>query len=312
MGTGLQDQQGIALVLVLWVVSLLSVMALTVAVSVRTSMLLARNAVDDLREKALMAAAEQFAGIQLLNGIQNQPRPPEEEGMPIVLDWGFEGRPIQVQIRSEAERLDLNQAGPEEMAQAFDELGVPLEVSDRLIDGIMDWRDPDSLRGLHGAEDADYAAAGMPYGSKDQPFESVEELKGLLGFPRELWSVLRDTFTVGNGRINPPPEAYDTLGAGLGGLPGGPRFGRGSQRPGRERRSPIAQQRPLERSGHNNLFRLRIAYALEPGLMRGAESLLQLGGGSSLPFQVLWTRFDVPPPTPVDRSASGNLRMVPR
>lgn len=293
--------------LVLWVVSLLSVMALTVGVGVRTSMLLARNSVDDLRSKGLVTAAEQFAGIQLLNGIQNQPRPPEEEGMPIVLGWGFEGVPIQVEIRSEAERLDLNQAGPEEMAQALEELGLSLDLIDALIDAIIDWRDPDSLRGLHGAEDADYAAAGLPYGSKDQPFESVEELKGLLGFPRELWPTLRDTFTVGDGRINPPPEAYDTLGGRPVGLPPGPRAGRASHRGGRERRPPPMQQRPLMRSGHENLFRLRITYALEPGLVRGAESLIQLGGGAGQPFEVLWTRYDVPPPTSMSQPAPGNL-----
>ncbi len=306
-------EQGIALVLVLWVVSLLSVMALSVAASVRTGMLLARNAVDELRDRALVAAAEQFAGIQILGGLLTQPRPPEEEGQPVVLDWVFEGRPIQIQIRSEAERIDLNQAGPEEIGLALDELGLDPALRDALVDEIQDWRDPDSFRGLHGAEDADYAAAGMPYGSKDQPFESVDELKGLLGFPRELWPLLRDTFTVGDGRINPPPQAYGSEGAGQVGLPAPPRgSGRGSQGPGRERRPTAAPQRRPNRSAYGSLYRLQIAYGGESGSPRGAEGLLSLGGGSGLPFQVLWTRFDVPPPPPVVPVAAGNLPKLRR
>ena len=93
-----------------------------------------------------------------------------------MLDWSFDGHAFQIQIRSESERVDLNQAGPEEMAAALDEAGLDPAIRDWLVDSIVDWRDPDSLRGLHGAEDSDYAAAGLPYGSKDQPFESVDEL----------------------------------------------------------------------------------------------------------------------------------------
>jgi general secretion pathway protein K len=297
---GRRSQRGIALVLVLWVVSLLSVMALSVAASVRTGMLLARNALDALRDRALVGAAEQFASIQLVSGLLAQPRPPEEEGLPIVLDWRFEERPIQIQIRSEAERLDLNQAGPEDMHLALDELGIDPALRDRLVDTIQDWRDPDAFRGLHGAEDGDYTAAGMPYGSKDQPFETVDELKGLLGFPRELWSQLRDTFTVGDGRINPPPQAYDEAGSGQVGLPAMPQgTGRGAERPGRARRPPVTPQRRANRSAHGSLYRLQIAYGGEGGAQRGAEGLVSLGGGSGLPFQVLWTRYDVPPPPAV-------------
>lgn len=311
---GRRSQRGIALVLVLWVVSLLSVMALSVAASVRTGMLLARNALDELRDRALVGAAEQFASIQLVSGLLAQPRPPEEEGLPIVLDWSFEARPIQIQIRSEAERLDLNQAGPEDMSLALDELGMDPALRDSLIDSIQDWRDPDAFRGLHGAEDADYAAAGMPYGSKDQPFESVEELKGLLGFPRELWPLLRDTFTVGDGRVNPPPQAYDEPGSGQVGLPAMPRgAGRGTERP-RDRRPPVTPQRRANRSAHGALYRLQIGYGGEGGAPRGAEGLVSLGGGSGLPFQVLWTRYDVPPPPPVAPvpAAGGKRPGLPR
>ena len=280
-------QSGIALVMVLWVVSLLSVMALSVAASVRSGMLLARNAVDEVRAKALTDAAVSYAALQLLSGIQNQ----DPEGGPVLLSWSFEGFPLELEIHSEAERLDLNQAGPQELAEAFDEAGVEPEIRDRLVDAIIDWRDPDSLRGLHGAEDADYTAAGLPYGSKDQPFESVDEVEQILGFPRELRKFVQENFTVGDGRVNPPPQAYDSRGLGLmassrmsGGVEESKRAGLG--------RRGVQRALGVRRSAHQDLYRVQIAYGLHEGVVRRAEGLVRLGGGSALPYQVLWTRQD--------------------
>jgi general secretion pathway protein K len=46
-----------------------------------------------------------------------------------------------------------------------------------LVDAILDWRDEDDLHLVNGAEDPDYKAAGLPYGAKDGPFDSLEELQ---------------------------------------------------------------------------------------------------------------------------------------
>ena len=45
--------------------------------------------------------------------------------------------------------------------------------ADALAAAIVDWRDADALTQPDGgAEDPDYAAAGLPYGAKDAPFEN--------------------------------------------------------------------------------------------------------------------------------------------
>ena len=56
-----------------------------------------------------------------------------------------------------------------------------------LVDAIVDFRDEDDLHCLQGAEDRDYADAGLPRGAKDAAFEAVEELQQVLGMTREIY-----------------------------------------------------------------------------------------------------------------------------
>ncbi len=65
-----------------------------------------------------------------------------------------------------------------------------------LADAVMDWRDPDQLHRLNGAEDDDYRTAGKAYGAKDAPFESVEELQLVLGMTSEIYTKLWPAVTV--------------------------------------------------------------------------------------------------------------------
>jgi type II secretory pathway component PulK len=60
---------------------------------------------------------------------------------------------------------------------------------------ILDWRDADEQRREDGAERAEYRAAGRAYTPRNGPFESVDEVKQVLG--GESISVdLLDSFTV--------------------------------------------------------------------------------------------------------------------
>jgi general secretion pathway protein K len=49
-------------------------------------------------------------------------------------------------------------------------------------------------------EDAEYLAAGSPYGAKDGPFDSVDELQLVAGMTRDLYRMLRPSLTVHSGQ----------------------------------------------------------------------------------------------------------------
>ena len=57
-----------------------------------------------------------------------------------------------------------------------------------------------------GAEDPQYAAAQLPYGAKDRPFESVSELRQVLGMDGETFDKLQPHVTVYTGLARPNPS----------------------------------------------------------------------------------------------------------
>lgn len=155
-----------------------------------------------------------------------------------------------------------------------------------MADAIEDWRDADDLAELNGAEDREYAAAGRPYGAKDGPFDSLDELQLVSGIDRDLYRTLLPALTVNgsakpNQRYSPPLvlaalEALEALG----------------------RRTPVevgdSDGNAVDRGGP--LYRVRVTHLVDshlvdngPGLTM--EALIRIEAGRSPPFHVLWRRF---------------------
>ena len=77
-------------------------------------------------------------------------------------------------------------------------------MADAIAGAIVDWRDGDDLtQPMGGAEDPQYAAAGLPYGAKDAPFDTVAELEQVLGMPRTLFERAAEHLTVFSGLPQP-------------------------------------------------------------------------------------------------------------
>jgi type II secretory pathway component PulK len=85
--------------------------------------------------------------------------------------WGME---------DEASKINLNTATRQML------LNLPLSwMTEQIADSIIDWRDADSNPGPSGAEDSYYQGLNPPYGCKNQPFESIEELLYVAGVTQE-------------------------------------------------------------------------------------------------------------------------------
>ncbi|HYM86809.1 MAG TPA: type II secretion system minor pseudopilin GspK, partial [Pseudoxanthomonas sp.] len=110
-------------------------------------------------------------------------------------------------IVDETGKVDLNQAEMPLLAALIRAVGGEPGVSEQLAAAIVDWRDSDPLTQPNGgAEDPDYAAAGLPYGAKDAPFESVAEVEQVLGMTPELYARLEPSLTLSSGRPQPDPN----------------------------------------------------------------------------------------------------------
>lgn len=208
------QQRGIALVIVLWIVALLSVIAASLAYSMRTETALATHTVERAQARALAEAGVMYAIVQVLNRTDTAKWPMDGSER----EWRFGPGIVRIRTIETAGMIDLNFANRGLLEGLLVSAGTVEEERTALLDAIEDWRDRDNLRHLHGAEADDYRAAGRALGPKNAPFESVEELQQVLGMTPQLYRKIAPALTVFSNReaINPtfaPPEV-------LGGVPG--------------------------------------------------------------------------------------------
>ncbi len=192
MAAGADRQRGIALVVVMWLVVLLTVIGSSHARNMRIETSLAFNHVGTARARALAEAGINRAIMELF--VSDTATRWQFNGTAYQLQ--LDGGSVNIAIRDASGLLDLNNADPAQLEAVFDAAGAEEADSQRLADAILDWRDKDQLRRLHGAEDNDYRHAGLDWGSRDGPFASVDELRYVLGMTHELFERLAPYLTV--------------------------------------------------------------------------------------------------------------------
>lgn len=193
-------QRGAALLLVMWLVLLLSGLVAAYAMSARIESLQGNGAA-----RGVVAGEAARAGLELAVSRLLEQDPQQRwaaDGRAYKLP--FAGADVSVAILDEAARIDLNAAPPTLLAGLFEELGEPREPATRLAAAIVDWRDADNLgQPVGGAEDPAYASAGLAWGAKDAPFDSVAELAQVLGMRPALVAAAAPHLTVYSGNATP-------------------------------------------------------------------------------------------------------------
>jgi type II secretory pathway component PulK len=84
--------------------------------------------------------------------------------------------------------VHLNRAGPDVLVRLLRQTGVDLRAAEAIADAILDWRDPDDLHRLQGAESDYYRGLSSPYRARNADFEALEELLLVKGMTREIFS----------------------------------------------------------------------------------------------------------------------------
>jgi general secretion pathway protein K len=188
----LRDQRGLALVAVLWTMTLLALIAAVFMRETRTELALVRNHEGEARAEALAEAGVNRAILILL-------------GLDTSVPWRVDGTPIElasadgvvrILIQDEGGKIDLNRSSGAVLESLFVAAGMAADAAPHLADAIVDFRDADNLRQLNGAEDGDYAAAGLRHDAKDAPFASTEELLQVLGMTKDLYDRIAPLVTV--------------------------------------------------------------------------------------------------------------------
>ena len=198
-----RSEEGIALIAVLWSLVLLSIIAASVSWDARTSTRIARNMADNAGVRAAADAGIQRAILDLIgSAAQNEAGKFRADGT--VYFWRFANCTVQISIQDELGKINLNQAPEALFAALFGSVGVELGVAQSLADAIADYRDSDNFARVRGAEEANYRAAGLTWGPKNAPFQTLEELQRVLGITAEIYRRVAPYLTIySTAAINP-------------------------------------------------------------------------------------------------------------
>ncbi|WP_295430250.1 type II secretion system protein GspK [uncultured Thiodictyon sp.] len=312
-------RRGIALVLVLWVLTLLTVMAVGMTAAGRTETALTENLIAQARFGASADAAIAYAVFSFMapppaeNVGQGSARQGSTGDLTAADDasqtpdwvpdgsprpWDFDGNALSIAVFNEQSRINLNEASAQVLSALLAALGAPEQEAQAIADAIVDWRDEDDLKLLNGAEASEYESAGRALGPKNAPFVAVEELQQVLGVNREVYQHLAPEVTVDTeGDVVDLTFASAAVIAAQQGIALADAQLQVEQRAGPG--VPGAQAPPaLNRGGP--IYRIQIK---EQGAAtaRTMEALVSITPGGNPPYQVRWRRFGLmapPPPSP--------------
>ncbi len=188
-------QSGIALVVVLWILTILMVMVFSFSVMTRgeTYGLLAFK--EGVEGKLYAEAGINRGIMEIIYRSVNQNQsvtltgrePWRLDGTPYVIQGGDGG--YQVRIMNETGKISLNSLTDSSgivLKNLLINQGVAPENSDIIVDSILDWKDGDDLHRLNGAESDYYMSLPKPYKARDANFETLEELILVRGITPEI------------------------------------------------------------------------------------------------------------------------------
>jgi general secretion pathway protein K len=110
--------------------------------------------------------------------------------------WTFQGQTLQVSMLDESGKIDINIGNEALMRGLFRSQGTTDEEATALMEAVLDWRDADTIKRPHGAEEAEYAAAGLSYKPANATFQSIEELRLVMGMTPALYQRLAPLITI--------------------------------------------------------------------------------------------------------------------
>jgi len=212
-----KNQKGLALLLVLLVITLLVAMVVEFDYRTRIDLRSAGNLRDGLQATYLAKAGVASAQAILKDDKQRNPNTTD-----LTATWAIPLPPLPVgegtaslKITDEASKFNLNNLGkqalPDQKQKAIKqamELFRLLQVDQNLLepitDAIADWVDNDSeVTQPYGAEESYYQNLPKPYHCKDKPMDSLSELHLIKGMTDEVYNKVSPYLTVSSsGQIN--------------------------------------------------------------------------------------------------------------
>lgn len=199
------NDKGIALLMVIWILALLSVIVGEFCFSMRAQVNITRNFKETteahyIAEAGVNAAIEQMIQQMLIpvtaKSAEEKDLSGEEDEDEEEIQWRVNTRiPVKpygkgeysVWIDNEGGKVNINLADKSMLRAMLDGLNIDDSQKDIIVDSIQDWRDADDFHLTNGAEDDYYLSLPQPYECKNGLFDSVEELLMVRGVTPEIF-----------------------------------------------------------------------------------------------------------------------------
>jgi len=222
------QQKGAVLIIVLWFVTIATVLVATLATEIRLSATLVFHNKSNVQLWADTLAAVRMAEMELLMARM----PPDEEYNAIPLSerrnrlFYFDGheldlaypapKTVKVRAYDHAGKIDLLTLPDMQLYELLkNRIGDDPEKLNALLDAWRDWKDRDELKRINGAEKEDYyEKLEIPYAPRNGNLETVDELLLIKGFNEVFKDVNLDAaFTIygGHTKINPNIATREAL-----------------------------------------------------------------------------------------------------
>ncbi len=160
-----KSEKGFALIVVILILLLVSVLVANLTMQVRSELLIATNNKERTAGRFLAAGGVQLAIFRKNDQVEDSEGTQYQrflEGYPYETMIGGKGR-IRYFLVSESGKIDLNTYPPELMQLFLAYKGLEQEEIDTVLDSLLDWRDPDDLHRVNGAEKDYYQSLEDPY-----------------------------------------------------------------------------------------------------------------------------------------------------
>jgi general secretion pathway protein K len=281
------ESQGFVLVAVLWILSALGAMASIYAVYVtNTAAAIAVNG-DAIEFEGLVTAAVELTTHRLLED------PSENRPTRGTFDFRLGRANVGVEFRSEAARIDLNEATKDVLAGLFTVVGANPNDAVQYGDRVLGWRTAPRANAPN-PESVFYKSAGLNYGPRGARFEHIGELGLLAGVPPVLIERVLPFVTVfsGSDKVSlrdAAPEVLAALAAAqpsrASDFPGnGPPLSRAADT---NSGSPSGSPRSAVAAESQAAIRIIALINFDNGRRRGAEVVILVGSGTDEPYRVL-------------------------
>lgn len=195
--------QGMALVTVLFILTLMTVTVAWLSEEVLLSLRRTENIRDTGQAWQALLGSESWAlSILARDGRETESDHPAESwnnlGQGVQIEHGglltvIEDMQGRFNLNNLIDETDVNSpaAGdnptPRIWTESFKRLLISLEINPDLTDSVLDWIDSDEdVRGAFGAEDADYLGLETPYRAANYAFSDISELLYVKGFDRNI------------------------------------------------------------------------------------------------------------------------------